>query len=111
MADFLAVNPGLASRFSKTIEFEDYTPEDLLEIIGRMISEGEYLMDDAAGPVLLDHFGRISRGPHFGNARDARRLFEGVRTAQSQRLRTLGRMPDVTELRTLTAADVRAAGA
>ena len=109
MADFLAVNPGLASRFSKTIEFENYTPEDLLQIIGRMVADGDYLMDDEARPVLLDHFGRISRDPNFGNARDARRLFEGVRKAQSQRLRALGRVPAVTELRTVTAEDVRAA--
>ncbi|MGI5212381.1 right-handed parallel beta-helix repeat-containing protein [Plantactinospora sp. CA-290183] len=109
MNDFLAANPGLASRFSKTIEFENYTPEDLLQIMRRMIADGDYLMDDAAYPVLLDHFGRIARDPNFGNARDARRLFEGVRKAQSQRLRALGRMPDVAELRTVTADDVRAA--
>ncbi|MEN3610572.1 right-handed parallel beta-helix repeat-containing protein [Plantactinospora sp. ZYX-F-223] len=111
MTDFLAVNPGLASRFSKTIEFENYTPEDLLQIIGRMVAQGDYLMDDDARPVLLDYFDRVSRDPNFGNARDARRLFEGVRKAQSQRLRALGRVPDVTELRTVTAADVRAASA
>jgi ATPase family associated with various cellular activities (AAA)/Right handed beta helix region/AAA lid domain len=106
MADFLAANPGLASRFSKTIEFEDYTPEDLLAIIHRMVDEGDYLMADEATPVLLDYFGTIVGAADFGNARDARRLFESTRTAQSQRLRTLGRMPDVTELRTLTAKDV-----
>jgi Right handed beta helix region/ATPase family associated with various cellular activities (AAA)/AAA lid domain len=109
MTDFLSVNPGLASRFSKTIEFENYTPEDLLQIIGRMLADGDYLMDDEAHPVLLNHFDRISGEPNFGNARDARRLFEGVRKAQSQRLRALGRMPDVIELRTVTAADVQAA--
>ncbi|MGI5151722.1 right-handed parallel beta-helix repeat-containing protein [Plantactinospora sp. CA-294935] len=109
MTGFLAVNPGLASRFSKTLEFENYTPEDLLQIIGRMVADGDYLMDDEARPVLLDYFGRISRDANFGNARDARRLFEGVRKAQSQRLRALGRVPDVLELRTVTAEDVRAA--
>ncbi|MEJ3746509.1 right-handed parallel beta-helix repeat-containing protein [Actinomycetes bacterium KLBMP 9797] len=109
MTDFLAVNPGLASRFSKTVEFENYTPEDLLQIIGRMFADGDYLTDDEARPVLLEYFGRISREPNFGNARDARRLFEGVRKAQSQRLRALGRMPDVIELRTVTATDVRVA--
>ncbi|MCT2585915.1 AAA family ATPase [Actinophytocola gossypii] len=109
MADFLAANPGLASRFSKTIEFENYTPDDLLEIIARMMSGGDYLVDADASPILLEFFARISTDPNFGNARDARRLFEGVRKAQSQRLRTLGRMPDVTELRTLTAQDVLAA--
>ncbi|MFC6022194.1 right-handed parallel beta-helix repeat-containing protein [Plantactinospora solaniradicis] len=111
MTDFLAVNPGLASRFSKTVEFENYSPEDLLQIIGRMVGDGDYLMDGEAHPVLLDHFARISGDPNFGNAREARRLFEGVRKAQSQRLRALGRMPNVLELRTVTAEDVLAASA
>ncbi|GAA4698711.1 right-handed parallel beta-helix repeat-containing protein [Phytohabitans rumicis] len=111
MADFLAVNPGLASRFAKTIEFDSYTPTDLVRIIGGMVAEGEYLLDGAAHPVLLEHFGRICDDPAFGNARDARRLFEGVRKAQSQRLRALGRMPEVAELRRLTAEDVVAAAA
>ncbi|MFY1688264.1 right-handed parallel beta-helix repeat-containing protein [Plantactinospora sp. WMMB782] len=109
MLDFLSANPGLASRFSKTIEFENYTPADLLQIIGRMVADGGYRIDEAAAPVLLEHFGRIAQDPNFGNARDARRLFEGVRKAQSQRLRALGRMPDVAELRGLTAGDVLAA--
>jgi hypothetical protein len=111
MVDFLAANPGLGSRFAKTIEFDSYTPADLVRIIGGMVADGEYLLDGAAQPVLLEHFGRISRNPAFGNARDARRLFEGVRKAQSQRLRALGRMPDVAELRRLTADDVLAASA
>ncbi|WP_424184557.1 right-handed parallel beta-helix repeat-containing protein [Actinokineospora sp. G85] len=109
MTDFLAANPGLASRFSKTIEFENYTPADLLRIIERMVDGGDYLVEADAEPILLDFFDKISTDPNFGNARDARRLFEGVRKAQSQRLRALGRMPEVTELRTLTAADVLAA--
>jgi hypothetical protein len=109
MADFLAANPGLASRFAKTVEFDDYQPGELVRIIDGMVAHGRYVMDDAARPVLLDHFGRIRDDPGFGNARDARRLFEGVRKAQSQRLRALGRMPDVDELCRLTAEDVRAA--
>ena len=32
MAAFIAANPGLASRFRTTIEFEDYTDEELLKV-------------------------------------------------------------------------------
>jgi SpoVK/Ycf46/Vps4 family AAA+-type ATPase len=109
MAGFLAANPGLASRFAKTIEFEDYTPADLLEIVQRMAAEGDYRLEADTEPLLLSHFDRIAGSPGFGNARDARRSFEGARKAQSQRLRALGRMPETAELRTLTAADVRTA--
>ncbi|GAA3583468.1 hypothetical protein GCM10022222_80300 [Amycolatopsis ultiminotia] len=109
MAGFLAANPGLASRFAKTIEFEDYTPEDLLQIVRRMAEYGDYTLTPDTEPVLLSHFARIAALPGFGNARDARRSFEGARKAQSQRLRGLGRIPETSELRTLTAADLLAA--
>ncbi len=108
MADFLDANPGLASRFSKTIEFENYSAPDLVAIIDRMVGGGDYRIDPAAEPLLLSYFDRISQDQNFGNARDARRLFESVRKVQSQRLRLLGRMPDTAELRTLSAADVAA---
>jgi hypothetical protein len=108
MREFLDANPGLASRFSKTIEFENYSPDDLVQIIDRMVTAGDYLLEKEAAPTLLRYFARIADDPNFGNARDARRLFEGMRKVQSQRLRLLGRMPDTTELRTLTTGDVLA---
>jgi hypothetical protein len=106
MNDFLDANPGLASRFSKTIEFENYSAEELLLITDRMVTGGDYLLDPAAAPPLTSYFGRIADSPNFGNAREARRLVEAMRKAQSQRLRTLGRMPTTEELRSLLAADV-----
>jgi len=86
-----------------------YRPAELLAIFGRMAAAGDYELDPGAGPVLTDHFRRVSGDVNFGNARDARLLFEKARTAQSQRLRTLGRMPAVEELRGLHVADVEAA--
>ncbi|ADB29863.1 AAA ATPase central domain protein [Kribbella flavida DSM 17836] len=106
MDDFLAANPGLASRFSKTIEFENYSAEELLLITGRMVAGGDYLLDPAAGEPLTAYFDRIAHGANFGNAREARRLVEAMRKAQSQRLRALGRMPTTEELRSLLASDV-----
>jgi hypothetical protein len=106
MNDFLAANPGLASRFSKTIEFENYSAAELLLITDRMVAGGDYLLDPAAGAPLTSYFDRIADGPNFGNAREARRLVEGMRKAQSQRLRTLGRRPSTDELRSLLATDV-----
>ncbi|WP_222853688.1 right-handed parallel beta-helix repeat-containing protein [Fodinicola acaciae] len=109
MVNFLDANPGLASRFSKTIEFDNYSPADLVEIIGRMAGDGDYELDGATQPILTGHFAAIANSPNYGNAREARRLFEAARKSQSQRLRSLGRMPDATELRTLLPADIAAA--
>ena len=108
MDGFLAANQGLASRFAKTIEFENYDADELLLIIDRMASDGDYRLAPEAHPVLLEHFAEIRGGPSFGNAREARKLFEGMRKAQSRRLRALGRMPDTDELRELLTEDVLA---
>jgi hypothetical protein len=108
MDGFLAANQGLASRFVKTIEFENYDADELLLIIDRMASDGDYRLAPEAHPVLLEHFAKIRSEPSFGNAREARKLFEGMRKAQSRRLRALGRMPDTDELRELLTEDVLA---
>ncbi|HEV7785621.1 MAG TPA: AAA family ATPase, partial [Thermoanaerobaculia bacterium] len=109
MDDFLDANPGLASRFSKTIEFENYSADELLLITSRMVEGGDYHLDPAATPPLTAYFDRIADTPNFGNAREARRLVESIRKAQSQRLRKLGRLPTTEELRHLSSADVHTA--
>ncbi|MFI0453573.1 right-handed parallel beta-helix repeat-containing protein [Actinomadura sp. 6N118] len=109
MERFLAANPGLASRFARTVKFENYTPAELTDIIGRMVRASDYELDPSGMPELEAYFTRISRETDFGNARDARKLFESARTAQARRLRGLGHMPDPGQLRLLTAADVRTA--
>jgi parallel beta-helix repeat protein len=109
MTQFLDANPGLASRFVKTVEFENYGADELTLIITRMVTGGDYLLDEAAVPLLREHFGAVERGADFGNAREARKLFEKLRKVQSQRLRQLGERPTLTQLQTITADDVRAA--
>ena len=42
MAIFIAQNPGLASRFRTTIEFADYTDEELVEIFLGMAAAADY---------------------------------------------------------------------
>ncbi|WFE25945.1 AAA family ATPase [Solwaraspora sp. WMMD791] len=109
MVQFLDANPGLASRFAKTIEFGNYSPQQLVVIVERMAAADEYLLADTVPQVLLAHFSAVRRDENFGNAREARKLFEGVRKAQAQRLRQSGQRPSLDDLRTVTEADVRAA--
>lgn len=109
MGDFLAANPGLASRFSRTVEFENYSPDELVNIVERMVEMGDYDLEPRSQPILAEHFAHQVDEVNFGNARAARRLFEGMRTAQSRRLRGLGRIPEPAELRALCADDVRGA--
>ena len=109
MRDFLDANPGLASRFVKTIEFENYDADDLTKIITGMIASNDYQLGEGASDLLHAYFAQLPRDENFGNARDARKLFEKLRKVQSGRLRQLAARPELSELITITADDVRAA--
>jgi len=109
MKDFLDANAGLASRFAKTMEFENYSPNELVHIVGRIARGDDYLLAPGVEDGLLEWFESIDRGQNFGNAREARRLLEGMRKVQSGRLRALGRIPDRDDLRTLVLDDLLAA--
>ncbi|HEU4425457.1 MAG TPA: right-handed parallel beta-helix repeat-containing protein [Pilimelia sp.] len=106
MQDFLDANTGLASRFAKTLEFENYTPDELVMIANRIARNDDYLLGPGLADALLEWFTQIERDRNFGNAREARKLLEGMRKAQSGRLRALGHMPTRDDLRTLMLDDL-----
>jgi SpoVK/Ycf46/Vps4 family AAA+-type ATPase len=106
MLAFLDANTGLASRFAKTMEFENYSPEQLVLIVGRIADNDDYVLGPGLADGLLEWFKQIDRDQNFGNAREARRLLESMRKAQSGRLRQLGRIPDREDLRTLVLDDL-----
>ena len=109
MASFMDANAGLASRFAKTLEFENYSPDELVQIADRIAHGDDYLLAEGLQDALREWFGQLERDQNFGNAREARRLLEGMRKAQSGRLRGLGRRPTRDDLRTLTLEDLIAA--
>jgi stage V sporulation protein K len=109
MRRFLESNPGLRSRFSREIDFPDYSTADLVEIFGRFAAEHAYTVGEGVDEALRGIFANAERDESFGNARFARTLFEQSLNAQALRLG----QQDVEaltadELQCLTPADVLA---
>lgn len=73
---FLKANPGLSSRFDKILRFEDYTPDQLIEIAVRMFSERKAKLSPAARKHLANYLSFLHkyRDAFFGNARSVRQL-------------------------------------
>ncbi|WP_327278322.1 AAA family ATPase [Streptomyces sp. NBC_01224] len=105
MTDFLASNPGLASRFTRSVEFSDYTSDELVTIVERMCTGHHYELDPVARAALLTRFERIPRDAGFGNGRTARKVFEEMVDRQASRLAALPEAGE-RELAVLTAEDV-----
>ncbi|NLU73576.1 AAA family ATPase [Streptomyces sp. HNM0575] len=109
MQRFLAVNPGVASRFSRTITFGDYTPRELLRIVEQQAEEHEYHLGDAATEALLKHFTELPKGPSFGNGRTARQTFESMVERHAGRVAQLPD-PSTEDLTLLYADDLPGSG-
>ena len=86
MEHFLESNPGLRSRFNRYIHFEDYKPEELLEILSGICLSKQYRLSESARTWALAYFETACREEHFANARAVRNLFEKVVMSQANRL-------------------------
>ncbi|MFB0619635.1 right-handed parallel beta-helix repeat-containing protein [Streptomyces sp. AGS-58] len=105
MDQFLASNPGMASRFSRTVEFPNYTVEELVTIVQGLCAKHQYELTDGARDAVSHYFGHIPKGPTFGNGRVARQVFETMINRQASRLAASQPGSD-SELSRLTEADV-----
>ncbi|MFE5554971.1 right-handed parallel beta-helix repeat-containing protein [Streptomyces sp. NPDC056544] len=107
MERFLTVNPGVASRFSRTITFGDYGPEELLRIVEQQAEEHEYRLGEGTSQALLTYFTELPKGPAFGNGRTARQTFESMVERHAGRVAQLAE-PSTDELTLLYPADLPA---
>ena len=106
---FLSSNPGLKSRFSNFIFFEDYTAEELMAILKSMCKKQEYVLSEAAEKKAMEMLKeRVANKPeNFANARDVRNFMEHA--IANHATRVVG-MKDVTKevLLTIEPEDLQA---
>lgn len=111
MERFVNSNPGLKSRFNKYIYFEDYTPEELLEIFDSMCKKSGLIATKNARDLVLKHFEEeyANRDKTFANGREVRNFFEKTVVNQANRLAQESYIDD-EDVATLTAEDISKVG-
>ena len=110
MHDFIDTNPGLKSRFTQTIHFDDYTPDELTEIFINLAKGKNFTVDADTQGAIHRQFEQLylRRDKNFGNAREARRIFDQAVEKQSQRLVAEMNNPDFKQedMYSITSADL-----
>ncbi len=107
MKQFINANSGLQSRFTRYIEFPDYTTAELADIFRMQVRKNHY----ALSPEFEENLNKAmayltkNRDKNFGNARYVRNLFEKAVETQARRLAA---DPEHTEdmLRILELSDI-----
>jgi AAA+ superfamily predicted ATPase len=106
MADFIASNPGLESRFTRHVEFEDYTADEMLRIFVRNAIDNGFEVDPAAADALLNYFGGVEGDDGFGNGRGVRNVLEAAIVCHANRVAAIGE-PSHRDLTLLMREDVK----
>lgn len=85
MQKMLSVNPGLKSRIQFTLDFPNYTREELKEITMLMLKKRKYTIGEAALSRMLDITDVRRKDPNFANAREIRNILDQVIMCQNLR--------------------------
>lgn len=96
MQQFLQSNPGLASRFSRHIEFPHYSGSELFQIFESLVAGSDYSLTDAATTAATAACSvmREGAGRNFANGRSIRNYFEETVRRQANRL---AQIPELTK--------------
>ena len=76
MQDFLDMNSGIVSRIGYTVEFEDYTEEELLQIFMQMMNKAGFDVTKEAQDKVKKIITEYKDTKNFGNARFVRNVYE-----------------------------------
>ncbi len=76
MQAFLNANSGITSRIGYTLEFDDYTTDELILIFDGMVKKAGFEVTDEAHKVLRHIIDDNRNSKNFGNARFVRNIYE-----------------------------------
>lgn len=86
MKNFVKANPGLQSRISRELVFEDYSTCELCAIFLLMVTKRDYTCTPAYTDILSAHFSTKVHQTDFGNGRYVRKLLELTLYQQAKRI-------------------------
>ena len=104
--DYIAINPGLKSRIPTTINFPDYSIEDLKQIALHIAAQRDLILDEASLKKIVASVG-VRRGQvGFGNAREIENMLEHAQRSSINRLSKLGNLATEIEIKTILPEDI-----
>jgi AAA+ superfamily predicted ATPase len=108
MKDFIQTNPGLESRFTRYIHFDDYSAADMCQILDKLCKEAKYMVSPEACAYVFILFAYMfaNRDEKFGNGRLVRNMYEQMVSRQTSRLADRKDQLAIEELTTLIERDV-----
>lgn len=102
-------NPGWRSRIKDTIEFDDYSVDEMTAIFEGLVSSYNMRLGEGCREVIHSMIEVKSKAPDFGNARGVRNLFEDVLSEQSERtvsMKVKGQILSGEDYDTILAEDI-----
>ena len=103
MENLMQLNPGFKSRIQFTINFPDYSEEELLEILKKMCKKEKYKLSNSCEELLMHDFHIAKYENNFGNGRYVRNLFEKVKFEQANRIAH----SNISAIDTITKSDIK----
>ena len=105
MRRFVKSNPGLESRFTKFIDFPDYSVDELVSIFDGIVKKNQFICSSTAHELVRKVIeGTAVDGHVSGNARYVRNLFNAVRERMARRVMKIENASK-SQLQTIEAED------
>ena len=102
MKELIKLNPGFESRIQFTIDFPDYSANELMQIFMGLCKKEKYKLTTNCEEVLLKNFEKARLQEDFGNGRYVRNVFEKTKFEQSTRIANT----DSKNINTITSKDI-----